>query len=69
MNDKKKIPPPPAFPPSMNIKENTCLFHKGQLQGDIYTCPSCKTNYCLECAKKAKAEKKNCVKCKQLILV
>ena len=61
------MPPPPAMPPSISIKKDFCLFHKGDLSEDQYTCPSCKTKYCLECAKKAKSEGKYCVKCKQLI--
>ena len=32
-------------------------------------CPTCKTKYCLDCAKKAKAEGKKCIKCKQLIFI
>lgn len=67
MNDKK-VPPPPVLPPSIKLTENFCLFHKGIIQGDIYTCPKCKTKYCLECAKKAKLEGQLCVKCKQLII-
>jgi len=67
MSDKK-VPPPPALPPSFKMEENFCLFHKGDIQGDMYTCPACKTNYCLVCAKKAKLEGKLCIKCKQLVL-
>ena len=67
MNDKKQ-PPPPMLPPnSVKIKQNFCLFHRGDIKGDIYQCKACKTNYCLECAKKAKTEGKKCVKCRQLI--
>jgi len=66
MNDKK-IPPPPTLPPVFNIDEKYCLFHKGEIQGEIYTCPRCKTRYCLNCALEAKQEKKLCIKCKQLI--
>jgi hypothetical protein len=67
MSDKK-IPAPPKMPPKdFKIKKNFCLFHKGELQGEIYTCPSCKTKYCLSCAEKAKKEGKKCIKCKQLI--
>ncbi len=65
----KKTPPPPALPPSFKIGDNFCLFHKGDIQGDTYTCPACKTNYCLVCAKKAKLEGKLCIKCKQLIIL
>ena len=66
----KKTPPPPSLPPStFKVDENFCLFHKGPIQADTYTCPTCKTNYCSECAKKAKSEKKSCVKCKQLLLL
>jgi len=65
---EKRTPPPPALPPSFSIKENSCLFHKGEIQGEIYECPSCKSKYCMECARKAKTEGKHCVKCKQLIL-
>lgn len=67
MNDK--MPPPPSMPPSTNMEEGLCLFHKGMIQGDIYTCPSCNTNYCLACAEKAKAAGKKCVKCQQIILL
>ena len=67
---EKKIPPPPVLPPSINkLKDNICLFHKGEINGETYTCPSCKTKYCLECAKKSKLERKFCVKCKQLIFI
>ena len=66
---EKKVPPPPALPPTIGIKENYCRFHKGDLQGDLYTCPSCKEKYCLECAKKAKSEGKKCIKCQQLIFI
>jgi len=66
---EKRPPPPPVMPPKITIKENYCLFHKGEITGEIYICPSCKTKYCLECAKKAKKEKKVCIKCKQLIFI
>lgn len=65
---EKKTPPPPSLPPSFEKKENYCLFHKGPLQGDLYTCITCKAEYCLECAKQARAEGKQCIRCKQLIL-
>ncbi|MFX1573209.1 MAG: hypothetical protein ACFFB0_10705 [Promethearchaeota archaeon] len=65
----KKVPPPPVLPPSIHIKENFCLFHKGDIQGEIYTCPACKTKYCMDCAIKARDEKRLCVKCKQLVLM
>jgi hypothetical protein len=68
MSDKN-IPPPPILPPSIEIKKDFCLFHKGVIQGEIYTCPACKTNYCLKCAKKANLEEKLCVKCKRLVLI
>ena len=66
---EKKVPPPPVLPPSIEITENFCLFHKGNIKGKIYTCPKCKTDYCLECAKKARNEGKYCVKCRQLIII
>lgn len=66
----KKIPPAPVFPPSIpKVDEKFCLLHKGKITGEIYQCHSCKTKYCLECAKKAKSEGKKCVKCKQLIFL
>jgi hypothetical protein len=67
----KKIPPPPALPPSnFGSKENYCLFHKGDIKGkEVYICPKCKTNYCMDCAKIAKSEGKKCIKCKQLIFL
>ncbi|MDX1797322.1 MAG: hypothetical protein R3255_01620 [Candidatus Lokiarchaeia archaeon] len=68
MSDKK-VPPPPLLPPRFTIKENFCLFHKGEISGEVYTCPNCKTKFCLECAEKAKNEGKLCVKCKHLILM
>ncbi|MCK4687402.1 MAG: hypothetical protein KAT66_04685 [Candidatus Lokiarchaeota archaeon] len=70
MSDKK-IPPPPVLPPSIQIKnmDNFCLFHKGHIKGEIYSCPKCKTKYCLKCAKEARNEGKYCVKCKQIILI
>ena len=68
MSDKK-VPPPPIFPPSVKVKENFCLFHKGEIEGEEYTCPSCKTTYCLDCAKKVKLEGKFCIKCKQIIIL
>ena len=64
----KKTPPPPSLPPSIEIKDNFCLFHKGDIRGEIYTCPTCKTKYCLECAKKARLEAKLCIKCKHLVM-
>ncbi|MFX1477777.1 MAG: hypothetical protein ACFFCI_06570 [Promethearchaeota archaeon] len=66
---KKKLPPPPKFPPSFIIDENFCLLHKGDIQGEIYTCRVCKTKYCLKCAQKAEKEALLCVKCKHLILI
>ena len=68
MSDKK-LPPPPALPPSFTASSKFCLFHKGALSEDIYTCPKCKTIYCLECAKKAQVERKSCIKCKQIVLL
>ena len=68
MSDKK-VPPPPILPPSVTFNERFCLFHKGDIKGEIYTCPACKTKYCLECAEKAKKERKLCIKCKHLVLV
>lgn len=67
--NNKKIPPPPVLPPSFNLKENFCLLHKGPIEGEIYTCPSCKTTYCLKCVQKAKTETKLCVKCKKVFFV
>lgn len=67
--NNKRTPPPPVLPPSININENFCLLHKGDIQGDVYTCPVCKTKYCMKCAEKAKNEAKLCVKCKRLILI
>ncbi|MBY8985162.1 MAG: hypothetical protein KGD65_08855 [Candidatus Lokiarchaeota archaeon] len=66
--NNKEIPPPPALPPSFKVDENFCLLHKGNVEGETYTCPSCKTKYCLKCAQKAKSEAKLCVKCKQLFM-
>ena len=66
---EKKLPPGPNLPPKTTLRENYCLFHKGDITGELYTCPSCKTTYCLSCAKKAKEEKRTCVKCKQLIFL
>ncbi len=68
MSDKK-TPPPPVLPPMVSLKESFCLFHKGDIKGEIYTCPSCKSNYCLKCAEKAKKEGRLCVKCKYLVLI
>ena len=69
MSDKK-IPPPPALPPSSaKIGDDYCLFHKGKIMGNIYQCVTCKAKYCVECAKKAKEEGKKCIKCKQLIFL
>ncbi|MFW9939616.1 MAG: hypothetical protein ACFFFT_01150 [Candidatus Thorarchaeota archaeon] len=67
--NNKKTPPPPVLPPSIKIDENFCLLHKGEIQGEIYTCPSCKTKYCMECAEIANQEAKLCIKCKHLILL
>ena len=60
-------PPPPTLPPNIIINKDFCLFHKGRIQGERYTCPRCKTQYCLNCALNAKQEGRLCVKCKQLI--
>lgn len=65
----KKIPPPPILPPIVKLNDEFCLFHKGNISGEFYICPSCKTKYCLECAKEAKNEGKLCIKCKQLVLM
>ena len=67
--NNKNLPPPPTLPPNFTASEKFCLLHKGELSEENYTCPKCKTKYCLKCAKKAKIEGKSCVKCKQLILV
>ncbi|MFX0002995.1 MAG: hypothetical protein ACFE9C_02395 [Candidatus Hodarchaeota archaeon] len=66
MSDKQ-IPPPPILPPTITLNEKLCLFHKGDINGEIYICPSCHTKYCLECAKKAEKEGKLCIKCKHLV--
>ncbi len=70
MNDKN-IPPPPVLPPnSFKIKDDYCLFHKGDIIGkEIYTCYNCKQKYCMDCAKKAKSAGYSCAKCKHLILI
>jgi hypothetical protein len=68
MNDKP-FPPPPNLPPIVILPKNFCLFHKGTISGSIYRCPKCNTQYCLECAKKAKDKGITCVKCKQIILL
>ncbi|MFX0023181.1 MAG: hypothetical protein ACFE9S_12715 [Candidatus Hermodarchaeota archaeon] len=67
--DNKKVPPPPVLPPTITLNENFCLIHKGDIKGDFYTCPNCRTNYCIECAEKAKKEGKLCIKCKHLVLI
>ena len=67
--NEKIIPPPPKLPPKIAIPKKICLLHKGALSDLKYTCPKCKTQYCLECAKTAKEEGIVCVKCKQLIIV
>ncbi len=67
--NEKPIPPPPTLPPKITIPKDFCLLHKGKLSNILYTCPKCKTQYCLECATQAKEEALVCVKCKQLILV
>jgi hypothetical protein len=68
---KKDKPLPPTLPPSekSKLRENFCLFHKGEIKGDIYECPSCHTKYCWNCAKDAKQEGKKCVKCKTFIFI
>ncbi len=68
MNDKK-ITPSPSLPPSFTVSDNLCLFHKGDFSEDIYTCLKYKSIYCLKCAKKAQADRKSCVKCKQIVLL
>ena len=68
MSDKK-LPPPPVLPLSFTASSKFCLFHKGDLSEDIYTCPKCKTTYCLECAKKAQTGRKSCIKCKQIVFL
>jgi hypothetical protein len=37
----------------VSVHEDTlrCQVHKGAIEGLNYTCPKCKANYCLECAK------------------
>lgn len=60
-------PPPPALPPKYTISSDFCLFHKGKIRGNRYTCPRCKTQYCYTCALQAKKEGRLCIKCKQLI--
>jgi hypothetical protein len=65
--DNKRSPPPPTLPPKIEISKDFCLFHKGKIEGNRYTCPRCKTEYCLNCALKAKKERKSCIKCKQMI--
>lgn len=67
--DNKKLPPPPELPPNVKISKNYCLFHKGEIIGNIYTCPRCKTNYCSTCANEARLKGIPCVKCKQLVLM
>jgi len=68
MNDKK-IPPPPVLPPNIDLKDNYCLFHKGEIVGNVYTCPKCKTKYCMNCALEARARGISCIKCKQIVLI
>ncbi len=48
----KKLHPPSILPPSFTASSKFCLFHKGDLSEDIYTCPKCKIIYCPECVKK-----------------
>jgi len=68
MSDKR-IPPPPALPPNIKLSENYCLFHKGEIVGNTYTCPKCKIKYCMKCALEAKTQGTSCIKCKQIILI
>ena len=67
--NNKKAPPPPVFPPSFKVDEDFCLLHKGNIQGEIYICSSCKTKYCMDCAQKAKREAILCIKCKKLFSI
>jgi len=45
------------------LPENMCAHHKGEIEGLKYTCPECKTNFCIKCSEKLLKEKKACSEC------
>ncbi len=51
-------------------KEIICLIHKGPISGaNIYLCPSCKTYYCLNCAKALRSRGEKCWACDNQLYV
>jgi hypothetical protein len=44
-----------------------CLVHKGEIDGAVYICPTCKSYYCFRCAKALRKKKENCWACENEI--
>ncbi len=44
-------------------KEFICVVHKGNIDGNIYLCPQCKTLYCERCAKALREKGEKCWSC------
>ena len=47
-----------------------CIVHKGPVEGtNVYICPSCKTFYCVRCAKAVKKSGDKCWTCKSELTI
>jgi parallel beta-helix repeat protein len=46
-----------------------CLVHKGDITGNIYLCPNCKSFYCDRCARVLKLKDEKCWYCKEDITI
>ncbi|MBN1802223.1 MAG: hypothetical protein JW891_11995 [Candidatus Lokiarchaeota archaeon] len=49
----------------LNIQEeiDICQVHRGPIEGIIFSCPKCKTKYCLKCARIVEAKNEGCWFC------
>ncbi|MFX0102070.1 MAG: SBBP repeat-containing protein [Candidatus Hodarchaeota archaeon] len=45
------------------MEEQTCIVHKGPISGTNYSCPKCKTFYCLKCATTLAEKGEDCWSC------
>jgi hypothetical protein len=48
---------------SVEKRQFICIVHKGIIDGSIYICPNCQTQYCSRCAETLQSKKEKCWSC------